>query len=110
MLGSSLADDSRPTFFLAQYLLNCSDGKHWAALWDRIRTESHVDGFLSTSPRGRGHDHLGEGFVGAVFQGREIAGITTFSDGLPYHIFTPVDSSAPKSAAHPSKILMLLNK
>ncbi len=44
-------------------------------------------------PLGRGHDHLGEGFAGRVFQGWEIAGITTFSGGLPYDIFTAVDSA-----------------
>ena len=44
-------------------------------------------------PVGRGHDHLGEGFAGKVFQGWEVSGITSFSTGLPYDIFTPTDTA-----------------
>lgn len=44
-------------------------------------------------PIGRGHDHLAEGFTGRVFQGWEVAGITTFSTGLPYDIFTALDTA-----------------
>ncbi len=44
-------------------------------------------------PVGRGHDHLAEGFAGRVFEGWEVAGITTFSGGLPYDIFTATDTA-----------------
>jgi len=46
-----------------------------------------------TLPVGRGHDHLAEGVTGKVFEGWEIAGITTFSGGLPYDIFTALDTA-----------------
>jgi hypothetical protein len=44
-------------------------------------------------PLGRGHDHLAEGLAGRVFEGWELAGITTFSRGLPYDILTATDSA-----------------
>ena len=44
-------------------------------------------------PIGRGHDHLAEGFAGKIFEGWEVAGITTFSGGLPYDIFTALDTA-----------------
>jgi len=44
-------------------------------------------------PIGRGHDHLAEGFPGKIFEGLEVAGITTFSGGLPYDIFTALDTA-----------------
>jgi carboxypeptidase family protein len=46
-----------------------------------------------TLPIGRGHDHLAEGFAGKIFEGWEVAGITTFSGGLPYDIFTATDTA-----------------
>jgi Carboxypeptidase regulatory-like domain len=44
-------------------------------------------------PFGRGHDHLAEGFAGKIFEGWEISGITTFSGGLPYDMFTALDTA-----------------
>ena len=44
-------------------------------------------------PFGRGHDHLAEGFAGRIFEGWEVAGITTFSGGLPYDIFSALDTA-----------------
>jgi hypothetical protein len=44
-------------------------------------------------PIGRGHDHLAEGLAGKIFEGWEVAGITTFSGGLPYDIFTALDTA-----------------
>ena len=44
-------------------------------------------------PIGRGHDHLAEGFAGKIFEGWEVSGITTFSCGLPYDIFTALDTA-----------------
>jgi len=44
-------------------------------------------------PLGRGHAHLAEGSAGKVFAGWEVAGITTFSGGLPYDIFTATDTA-----------------
>lgn len=44
-------------------------------------------------PIGRGHAHLAEGFGGGFFEGWEVAGITTFSGGLPYDIFTALDTA-----------------
>jgi hypothetical protein len=44
-------------------------------------------------PIGRGHDHLAEGLAGRIFEGWEVAGITTVSSGLPYDIFTATDTA-----------------
>jgi len=44
-------------------------------------------------PLGRGHDHLAEGFAGRMFGGWEVSGITTFSRGLPYDIYTATDTA-----------------
>jgi hypothetical protein len=44
-------------------------------------------------PLGRGRAHLAEGFVGRVLEGWQIAGVTSFSGGLPYDIFTAVDTA-----------------
>jgi len=44
-------------------------------------------------PLGRGHDHFAEGFVAKVLGGWEVAGVTTFSSGLPYDIFTVLDTA-----------------
>ncbi len=38
-------------------------------------------------PIGRGKAHLSEGFVGRIFEGWQISGLTTLSTGLPYDIF-----------------------
>jgi hypothetical protein len=44
-------------------------------------------------PFGHGRAYLAEGFVSRVFGGWEIAGITTISSGLPYDIFTALDTA-----------------
>jgi len=44
-------------------------------------------------PFGRGHDHLAEGMAATIFGGWEVAGITTFSGGLPYDVFTALDTA-----------------
>jgi Carboxypeptidase regulatory-like domain len=44
-------------------------------------------------PIGRGHGQLAEGFVGRIFEGWELAGITAFSNGLPFDIFTATDTA-----------------
>ena len=44
-------------------------------------------------PLGRGHDHFAEGFAARAFGDWEIAGITTFSSGLPYDIFSTLDTA-----------------
>jgi len=44
-------------------------------------------------PLGHGHDHLAEGPTSTIFGGWEVAGITTFSGGLPYDIFSALDTA-----------------
>jgi hypothetical protein len=44
-------------------------------------------------PLGHGHDRLAEGFAGRVFEVWEVAGITTFSSGLPFDIFSALDTA-----------------
>jgi hypothetical protein len=44
-------------------------------------------------PLGRGHDHLSEGIPEKLFGDWELAGITTFSGGLPFDIFTATDTA-----------------
>ncbi len=44
-------------------------------------------------PLGPGHQHLNEGLMGRIFEGWQVAGITTFSGGLPFDIFTPLDTA-----------------
>jgi hypothetical protein len=44
-------------------------------------------------PLGRGRTHLAEGFAGRILEGWQLAGITTFSGGLPYDIFTVTDTA-----------------
>ena len=44
-------------------------------------------------PFGHGHERLSEGWASGIFGGWEIAGITTFSGGLPYDIFTATDTA-----------------
>ena len=48
--------------------------------------------YLYEIPLGAGKAHLSEGFVGKLFEGFQIAGITTFSSGLPYDIFGSTDN------------------
>ncbi len=44
-------------------------------------------------PLGHGHLHFAEGFGDRMFGGWELSGITTFSGGLPYDIFTATDTA-----------------
>jgi len=53
-------------------------------------------------PLGRGHDHFAEGFAGRLSEGWEVAGITTFSGGLPYDIFTSTDTAHTGQAQRPN--------
>jgi hypothetical protein len=52
-------------------------------------------------PLGHGHDHLAEGFAATLFGGWEVAGITTFSSGLPFDIFSPLDTAHTGEAQRP---------
>src|SRR5262249_4404431 len=44
-------------------------------------------------PLGRGHDYVAKGVAGKVLEGWELAGVTTFSKGLPFDIFTSTDTA-----------------
>lgn len=44
-------------------------------------------------PLGHGHDHFSDGLATWAFGDWEIAGITTFSGGLPYDIFSALDTA-----------------
>jgi len=44
-------------------------------------------------PIGHGRGHLSEGLAGRILEGWQVAGITTFSSGLPYDIFTATDTA-----------------
>lgn len=44
-------------------------------------------------PVGQGHQRLSEGFANAVFGGWELGGISAFSSGLPFDIFTNLDTA-----------------
>jgi hypothetical protein len=52
-------------------------------------------------PFGRGAKHWSEGAVGKVLEGWEISGISTFSGGLPFDVFTNVDTQHTGFAARP---------
>jgi carboxypeptidase family protein/TonB-dependent receptor-like protein len=52
-------------------------------------------------PLGRGHSHLAEGITGKIFEGLQIAGITTFSGGLPFDIFAASDTAHTGQAQRP---------
>ena len=43
-------------------------------------------------PLGRANDHSPGGVAGALIRGWSVSGITTFSSGLPFDIFTPEDT------------------
>ncbi len=49
--------------------------------------------YLYSVPLGRGTSCLSNGFVGRIFEGWEISGISTFSTGLPYELFGTRDST-----------------
>ncbi|HEX4803058.1 MAG TPA: TonB-dependent receptor, partial [Myxococcaceae bacterium] len=44
-------------------------------------------------PLGRGHSRISEGVAGKALEGWEFSGITTFSGGLPFDIFTDLDTA-----------------
>ena len=44
-------------------------------------------------PLGHGHDHFSNGMTAGIFGGWEIAGITTFASGLPFDIFSALDTA-----------------
>ncbi len=44
-------------------------------------------------PIGQGHSHLAGGPAGKILEGWQVAGITTFSSGLPFDIFTDLDTA-----------------
>ncbi len=44
-------------------------------------------------PVGRGHSHLDDGTLGKILEGWQLAGITTSSSGLPFDIFTDLDTA-----------------
>ena len=52
-------------------------------------------------PFGRGAKHWSDGVVGKVLEGWDVSGISTFSSGLPYDIFTNVDTQHTGFAARP---------
>jgi hypothetical protein len=51
-----------------------------------------VVNFIYEIPLGKGRARLNQGFLGKVFEGWQVTGIYTVSDGLPYDIFGNVDS------------------
>ncbi len=53
-----------------------------------------VMNYTAELPLGRGKAHLSEGFVGKVFEGWSLSGISTFSVGTPFEIFVLRDSDA----------------
>ena len=52
-------------------------------------------------PFGRDAKHSSEGVVGKVLEGWDVSGISTFSSGLPYDIFTNVDTQHTGFPARP---------
>ncbi len=52
-------------------------------------------------PFGRGAKHWSEGVAGKILEGWDVSGISTFSSGLPYDIFTNVDTQHTGFAARP---------
>ncbi len=52
-------------------------------------------------PVGRGAKHWSDGLLGKALEGWDLSGISTFSSGLPYDIFTNVDTQHTGFAARP---------
>lgn len=52
-------------------------------------------------PFGRGAKHWSEGVLGKVLEGWDVSGISTFSSGLPYDVFTNVDTEHTGFPARP---------
>ena len=44
-------------------------------------------------PLGQGRAYLASGFVSRIVAGLQLSGVTTFSGGLPYDIYTPFDTA-----------------
>jgi hypothetical protein len=55
-------------------------------------TQRLVMNYTWDLPYGRGHEHYGTGFLGRALGNWQIAGITSFSGGLPFDIFTDLDT------------------
>jgi hypothetical protein len=55
-------------------------------------TQRLVMNYTWDLPYGRGHEHYGTGFFGRALGNWQIAGITVFSSGLPFDIFTNIDA------------------
>ena len=51
-----------------------------------------VMNYTAELPLGRGKAHLNEGFVGKMFEGWSLSGISTFASGTPFEIFVLRDS------------------
>jgi hypothetical protein len=51
-----------------------------------------VINYLYEFPLGRGTAHLADGFVGRMFEGWQISGITSLSTGIPYDVFGNQDN------------------
>lgn len=56
-------------------------------------THRFVANYSWQVPVGRGHKHLQNGAANAVAGGWTVSGISTFSSGLPFEIFAPVDAA-----------------
>ncbi|HKM80192.1 MAG TPA: TonB-dependent receptor [Candidatus Acidoferrum sp.] len=52
-------------------------------------------------PFGRGAKHWSEGIAGKMLEGWDVSGISTFSSGLPYDIFTNLDTQHTGFASRP---------
>jgi carboxypeptidase family protein len=52
-------------------------------------------------PVGRGRSHLKEGAVGKILEGWQVSGVSTFSSGVPFDIFTNVDTAHTGLSARP---------
>ena len=52
-------------------------------------------------PVGPRHQRLAEGFTGKIFEGWQVGGITTFAGGLPYDIYTDLDTAHTGFAQRP---------
>jgi hypothetical protein len=56
-------------------------------------TQRLVVNYTWELPVGRGRSHLKEGAVGKILEGWQVSGVSTFSTGLPFDIFTNVDTA-----------------
>ncbi len=63
-----------------------------------------VINYIYEFPVGRGKGHLKNGFLGAIFEGWQLSGITTFSSGLPFDIFGNRDNQHTGLSDRPDEI------